>query len=346
MKKTFYDIFRQKKTKEIKIPYRLNWCSAYLDCIQEKVITSVIDKYMTFTYAPNRSEKVAIYSVELDALYTTSLREYITRQYNWRDYINGCIAELAQRGYKIKVGVNIYVDNDLPSGMGLASSACFLIGILKVLLEVNGFKYNSNDEYNSYDDGLLVGAAYSVEHDFLRIPCGLMDFKAVLHTTGIWLIDTSVAFLEVDELVTDRRFTIVLLKNNNTYTHTHLNNLTFKTNVAQLQAYLTYKDKLENPRIKYMFPVIHYCETQRQEIKNLIELFKNWDRAKYPSIICDVILNTSNEALNQFLGSDRFTDIQGVQALGSGIGGYGFKVLDRENAQPIGNYSITYCRTL
>lgn len=338
MKKTFYNIFRQKKTKEIKIPYRLNWCSAYLDCIQEKVLTSVINKYMTFTYAPNKTGKVSVYSAELDTLYTTSLREYAARAFNWCDYVNGCIAMLGQRGYTLKVGVNIYVDNDLPTGMGLASSACFLIGIIKAILEVN---------HAYYDDSELAAAAYTVEYDFLKVPCGLMDFKAVLHTTGIWLIDTSVCYLEQDELITDRKLDIILLNHKQqNYTHHHLNSLKFQDNVAKLQAYITYKNTMESQRVKYFFPVVQYCETQRQEINNLIQLFKNWNMAKYPSLICDVILKDSNEALNHFLGYERFTDIQGVQALGSGIGGYGFKVIDTHNAQPTNNYSIIYCQTL
>lgn len=338
MKKTFYDIFRQKKTKEIKIPYRLNWCSAYLDCIQEKVLTSTINKYMTFTYAPNRTEKIAVYSAELDALYTTSLREHTTRAFNWWDYVNGCVAMLAQRGYNLKVGVNIYVDNDLPTGMGLASSACFLIGIIKVILEVN-------HEY--YDDSELAAAAYTVEHDFLQVPCGLMDFKAVLHTAGIWLIDTSICRLEQDELITNRTLDIILLSHKQqNYTHHHLNSLKFQDNVAKLQAYITYKNTMESQRVKCFFPVVQYCETQCKEINNLIQLFKNWNMAKYPSIICDVILKDSNEALNQFLGYERFTDIPGVQALGSGIGGYGFKVIDKNSAQPTNKYHIIYCRTL
>lgn len=345
MKKIFYDIFRQKKTKEIKIPYRLNWCSAYMDCIEEKVITSVIDKYMTFTYAPNKTGKISVYSAEVDWQYTISIHEHAGRMHNWCDYVNGCVAVLGQRGYKLKIGVNIYVDNDLPSGIGLASSACFLVGIIKILLEVNGFKYNTKD-YHSYDDSELAAAAYEVEHNFLRIPCGLMDFKAVLHTTGIWLVDTSVCWLEQDVLITDKKFDIVLVSNESNYTHNHLSNLNFKSNVAKLRAYMTYKDILENSRLRYLLPAITYCETQRKEIKNLVELFKNWDRIKYPSTLCDVLLNTSNEALNHFLGTARFTDTYGIQALGSGIGGYGFKVIDKNNAQPTSQYHTIYCRTL
>lgn len=345
MKKTFYNIFRQKRTKEIKIPYRLNWCSAYMDCIKEKVITSVIDKYMTFTYAPNKTGKVSVYSAEVDCQYTISVNKCAGRMHNWCDYVNGCVAVLGQRGYDLKVGVNIYVDNDLPSGMGLASSACFLIGVVKILLETNGFKYNSKNYY-SYDDSALAAIAYEVEHDFLRIPCGLMDFKAVLHTTGVWLIDTSVCWLEKDTLITDKKLDIILVFNESNYNHNHLSNINFKSNVAQLQSYMTYKDILENSRLKYLLPAIVYCETQRKLIKDLVDLFQHWHQSQRSIQWCSVLLNTSNEALNKFLGYTRFLDAYGVQALGSGIGGYGFKVIDKNNVLPTNKYNVTYCRTI
>lgn len=345
MKKTFYNIFRQKKTKEIKIPYRLNWCSAYMDCIEEKVVTSVIDKYMTFTYALNKTGKISVYSAEADYKYTISVNECAERMHNWCDYVNGCVAVLGQRGYNLKVGVNIYVDNDLPSGMGMASSACFLIGIVKILLEVNGFKYNSKNYY-SYDDSELAASAYEVEHDFLRIPCGLMDFKAVLHTTGVWLIDTSVCWLEQDTLITDKKLDIILVSNESNHNHNHLNNINFKSNVAQLQSYMTYKNILENSRLKYLLPAIAYCETQRKLINNLVDLFQHRSKSQYSAQLCDVILNTSNKALNKFLGYARFLDAYGVQALGSGIGGYGFKVIDKNNAPLANKYHAIYCHTL
>ena len=335
-----------KKTKILKMPYRLNWCSAYMDCIEEKVITSVINKYMTFTYELNKTKKVTVYSTELDTFYTTSLREHVAHKYDWRDYVDGCVAVLAQRGFNLKVGATIYVDNDLPSGIGLGSSACFIIGIIKALLDVNGFKYNTKDYY-SYDDSELAAAAYEVEHDFLRIPCGLMDFKAVLHTTGIWLIDTSTAFLCEDKLLYQDKLDIALINYTYNYKHNHLANMTFNRTAAEFTAYLRYKTEMETLAKKaYVFPVVRYIESQRKYIAGLVDLFTHWDKPKYPIIICDINLAHGNAALNEFLGTNRFSEVMGAQALGSGIGGYGFKVIDKDNFAPSGDYNVLYCHTL
>ena len=333
------------------MPYRLNWCSAYMDCIEEKVITSVINKYMTFTYKPNKTKKVAVYSAELDTFYTTSLREHVARKYDWRDYVDGCVAVLAQRGFNLKVGATIYVDNDLPSGMGLGSSACFIIGIIKALLDVNKVKYYYNTSDDRLDDDEIVAAAYEVEHDYLHIPCGLMDFKAVMHPQGIWLIDTSMAFLGEDELIFSDKLAISLINYKDyDYKHNHLANMRFNRTVAEFTAYLRYKEEMEKLAKKvYIFPVIKYIEAQRKNIANFVNLFTHWNQPKYPDVICSIILTHGNAALNEFLGTSRFTEIMGVQALGSGIGGYGFYVnLDpnRFISSSSDKYNVIYCHTL
>ena len=319
-----------------------------MDCIEEKVITSVINKYMTFTYEPNKIKKVVVYSAELDTFYTTSLREHAARKYDWRDYVDGCIAVLAQRGFKLKVGATICIDNDLPSGIGLGSSACFVIGIIKALLDVNKVKYYYNTSDDRLDDDEIVAAAYEVEHDYLHIPCGLMDFKAVMHPQGIWLIDTSMAFLGEDELLYQDKLDIALINYTYNYKHNHLANMTFNRTATEFTAYLRYKTEMETLAKKaYVFPVVRYIEAQRKYIASLVDLFTHWDKPKYPIIICDVNLAHGNAALNKFLGTNHFSEIMGVQALGSGIGGYGFKVLDKDSHfSSSKDYNVIYCHTL
>ena len=51
MRKNDFDyLVKKHRIKYLNMPYRLNWCSAYLDCAQQNVITSVIDKYLHFYY--------------------------------------------------------------------------------------------------------------------------------------------------------------------------------------------------------------------------------------------------------------------------------------------------------
>ena len=290
-----------------------------MDCIEEKVITSVINKYMTFTYEPNKIKKVTVYSGELDTFYTTSLREHVARKYDWRDYVDGCVAVLAQRGFNLKVGSI-----------------------------VNKIKYYYNTSDDRLDDDEIVAAAYEVEHDYLHIPCGLMDFKAVMHLQGIWLIDTSMAFLGEDELLYQDKLDIALIKYTHNYKHNHLANMTFKRTAAEFTAYLRYKTEMETLAKKaYVFPVVRYVEAQRKYIAGLVDLFTHWDKPKYPTIICDINLAHGNAALNEFLGINRFSEIMGAQALGSGIGGYGFKVLDKNSHFTSSkDYNVICCHTL
>ena len=43
---------------EFKIPYRINIAGAYLDCIEEPVVTATIDKYLTFQFKERFDDEV------------------------------------------------------------------------------------------------------------------------------------------------------------------------------------------------------------------------------------------------------------------------------------------------
>ena len=330
--KTYSQVFRQKHYLSFKIPYRLNWCSAYLDCAEQKVITSTINKYLHFSYNSRKDKKLCVYSTETGSFCEVSLQNYRGRTFNWQDYVTGCAAILARNNVSLKVGANIFIQNDLPSGLGLSSSACFITGIIKILLELNKIPYANN---------MLVSLAYQVEHDFLGIPCGLMDFKAILHPYGIWEIDTRHCPLTTDKLLMKESLNIALLMPEKTYQHIHLANAKFQEIAKSIYPCEKYAFELHNKD----YPPFQYCYMQIQNLTKLRVLFENWKDKKLPYTTCDNILMASNRALNTLLETNRFQDIVGVQMLGSGIGGAGFKVICPDQHFSFGSYKVVYCKT-
>lgn len=323
----FYSVFEPQSTAItiLSVPYRLNWCSAYLDCVRQKVITSTIDKYMRFYYQVNHSGKMRVYSEEMKELYQPSLTKMTPRKYNWKDYIDGCIAVLSRNNNKLQVGIDIYVENDLPSGIGLSSSACFIIGLLKILFQANQL---------DYDNRSLVNIAYQVEHDFLQIPCGLMDFKAVLHETGFWLIDTTDCDFTSDELIIEREFDISLLLPQQSRKHELLSNNKFKATVN------SFNYQLDTPKEKS--PAYMYGIAQMNNIKQLLKILRNYDKTKNAKEQCKQILQKSNDALNKLLDTDNFAMFDGVQMLGCGLNSVGFTIGDCNNNTI---YRIIPCKT-
>ena len=97
---------------ELKIPYRINWAGAYLDCVDESVIASPIDKYINFTFFKNENKKVIVFSSEFNEEYTADLQPRLLRDFNWTDYIDGCVAVFNKNDFVLHFGCDIIVNND------------------------------------------------------------------------------------------------------------------------------------------------------------------------------------------------------------------------------------------
>lgn len=325
---------KKERLKQFHIPYRLNWGSAYLDCAEQKVITSVIDRCMSFYYTKEPVNVVLVESKERNEVYKTILGRVNKRKEDWTDYIDGCIVVLEQAGFKLTDGAHIVVENDLPSGIGLASSACFIVGILKCLFEVNDI---------AYDKSLLAVLGYKVEHDFLKIPCGLMDFKAVLHDYGVWYIDTSSPNLGRDELLYDKALDIALVEDTEQH-HEHLYNEKFKE-IAEDVAFIG-RHQLEIGNHYPLLSAFQYFNHQKYKVLYLAEAFRKGSLNTLDYENCQELLHESNDQLNYLLGTLRFCHNREIQMLGSGLRGYGFALLDPQHPSDLKEYTVQYCHTL
>ena len=181
------DLFNKTFQKDadiyIKYPYRLNLSAAYVDGLHEPQpsIVTTIDKYVYIAAAKVNMPGLIIYSKEYNELRQVWYNQP-GKGTGWVSYIRGVISVLSDH-YCLKYGAYITIDNDLPSGLGLGSSAAFLMGIIETILQINDFQYTTAQ---------LVYYAYEVEHDFLGILCGRMDFKAVSKGPGVYFIDNQI----------------------------------------------------------------------------------------------------------------------------------------------------------
>jgi len=207
---------------QIKVPYRINWAGAYLDCINEPVLTSTIDKYIIAESNKREDKKLSITSKEF-SYYEVNLQPQSKRSYTWTDYVDGCINVFARNNLKLNTGCDITISNDLPSGLGVSSSAAFIISILKTICYWNNLELSDN---------LIVKFGYWVEHNYLQIPCGRMDFKAILHEPGIWKIDTSTCDLGADIKLDDKHYSGLLIYNEQ---HNHSADRKFLDNVTRIK---------------------------------------------------------------------------------------------------------------
>lgn len=171
------DAFRRRfpesrPTALARAPGRVNLIGEHVDYNDGLVLPIAIDRSVWVVAAPSNDDRITIHSAALDMTAT-----FHTRDLNppnpptWDAYPKGVTAGLVAAGIDV-FGANLYADSDLPLGGGLSSSAAFEVAVGRVLLAL------ADAEMDAADLALLCRQA---EHDFARVPCGIMDqFTSVM----------------------------------------------------------------------------------------------------------------------------------------------------------------------
>jgi galactokinase len=88
----------------------------------------------------------------------------------WAGYVAGVVWALREAGYDMP-GAHLAVTSDVPLGAGLSSSASLECAVLTALVDLAGLPVPPADR---------TRLAWRAEHDFVGVPCGIMDQSAVL----------------------------------------------------------------------------------------------------------------------------------------------------------------------
>ena len=294
---------------EFKIPYRINIAGAYLDCIEEPVVTATIDKYLTFQFKERFDDEVWVYSEEFGKSYKTDISPKANNQKDWTRYVDGCITVFTRNNMRLFKGCDIVVKNDLPSGIGISSSAAFIIGIINCLSYANKF-WLSTDTIASF--------GYWVEHDYLNIPCGRMDFKAVSHAPGLWKIDTANISLEKDYLLDNKHYTGLLLYKEQ---HEHLTDEKFINIVRDIKdAKYNFRNNISMQYINFEKSIVDGIVWEAQNDK--------LNEGYLGSFLYSSYVNIKANILNEYPHIDKPEGVYGSKLVGSGLKGASFVLIN------------------
>ena len=145
---------------------RINLIGEHTDYNGGFVFPGAIDKYIMTAININGSDKVRLYSVDMNQYTEFGLREEDKPAEQWACYVFGVCREVIKRGFEVK-GFDAVFAGDVPLGAGLSSSAA---------LE-SCFAYALNDLFNdnkiSIFELALIGQ--SAEHNYCGVNCGIMD---------------------------------------------------------------------------------------------------------------------------------------------------------------------------
>lgn len=145
---------------------RINLIGEHTDYNGGFVFPGAIDKYIMTAININGTDKVRLYSVDMNQYTEFGLREEDKPAEQWACYVFGVCREVKKRGFEVK-GFDAVFAGDVPLGAGLSSSAA---------LE-SCFAYALNDLFNdnkiSIFELALIGQ--STEHNYCGVNCGIMD---------------------------------------------------------------------------------------------------------------------------------------------------------------------------
>ncbi|MGN0206372.1 MAG: galactokinase [Muribaculaceae bacterium] len=151
---------------------RINLIGEHTDYNGGFVFPGAIDKCIKAKIKENGSDKVRVYSIDIDDYAEFGLNEEDAPAQQWARYIFGVCRETIKRGGTVK-GFDAMFAGDIPLGAGLSSSAalesCFAFALNDM--------FNDN-KISKYE---LARIGQSTEHNYCGVNCGIMDQFASVH---------------------------------------------------------------------------------------------------------------------------------------------------------------------
>lgn len=155
---------------------RINLIGEHTDYNGGYVFPGAIDKVIMAEIAPNDTDKVRVYSIDIDEYVEFGLNEEDAPTQSWARYIFGVCHEILKRGGSVK-GFDAVFAGNVPLGAGLSSSAA--------LESCFAFALNDMFNDNSIDKFELARIGQSTEHNYCGVNCGIMDqFASVMGQKG------------------------------------------------------------------------------------------------------------------------------------------------------------------
>lgn len=155
---------------------RINLIGEHTDYNGGFVFPGAIDKIIMAAIAPNDSEKVRVFSIDINEYAEFGLNEEDAPKQPWARYIFGVCREIIKRGGSVK-GFDAVFAGNVPLGAGLSSSAA--------LESCFAFALNDMFNNNSIDKFELAKIGQSTEHNYCGVNCGIMDqFASIMGKKG------------------------------------------------------------------------------------------------------------------------------------------------------------------
>ncbi len=172
LRRLFYEKFTPegKTLRWVSAPGRVNLIGEHTDYHDGFVLPAAIDRTVTAVGRVRENDTVRVYSKTFDEQITFRYRDEVRPDHGWARRLEG-ILRIVLEGVKKPVGMDVYMEADLPLGGGLSSSAAAQAAIGSLALHFNGVSMDNLD---------FARAIQLAEHRYAGLKCGIMDPLAVL----------------------------------------------------------------------------------------------------------------------------------------------------------------------
>ena len=151
---------------------RINLIGEHTDYNEGYVFPGAIDKVIMADIRPNGTDKVRLFSIDIDEYVEFGLKEEDAPSQSWARYVFGVCCEILKRGFEVK-GFDAVFAGNVPLGAGLSSSAA--------LESCFAFALNDLFNQNKIPQFELALIGQSTEHNYCGVNCGIMDQFASVH---------------------------------------------------------------------------------------------------------------------------------------------------------------------
>lgn len=155
---------------------RINLIGEHTDYNGGFVFPGAIDKGMMAEIRLNGTDKVRVYSVDLDDFAEFGFAEKDAPAASWARYVFGVCREIIKRKGDVLKGFDAVFAGDVPLGAGMSSSAALESTFAFALDDILGL---------CIDKFELARIGQSTEHNYCGVNCGIMDqFASIFGKAG------------------------------------------------------------------------------------------------------------------------------------------------------------------
>lgn len=149
----------------VRAPGRVNVIGEHTDYNQGFVLPAAIDRAVWIGLRPLDQPRVAVYSLDYQAVGEFSLEELEYEEAGWLEYVRGTAWAMGEAGHRL-VGWEGVLLGDVPQDAGLSSSAALEVAVAAAFAAVGQI---------AWDPVAMARLAQQAENGWVGVQCGIMD---------------------------------------------------------------------------------------------------------------------------------------------------------------------------